>query len=69
MMEIVVGTKVYEAPMMTGNLVPNNVCSNVLIPVTNSNVEITFAFSSYFNQGSILIVLKIYSNCRQNVQT
>lgn len=47
MIEIVVGTKVYDPPITAGRRVPNDVWNNVLIPATNSRVWITFAFSSY----------------------
>lgn len=49
--EIVGATKVYEPPITTGNLVPNHVCNRVFNPATNSNVWITFAFSSWRERG------------------
>lgn len=50
--EIVGATKVYEPPITTGNLVPNQFCSRVFNPATNSRVWITCAFSSWENQAS-----------------
>ena len=49
MIEMVVGTKVYDPPITAGNRVPKNDCSNVFKPATKSKVWITFAFSSYKN--------------------
>ena len=46
--EIVVGTKEKEPPITAGNRVPNKVWHNVFKPATNSNVWITFAFSSWY---------------------
>ena len=60
MMEIVVGTNVYDPPITAGSLVPNKVCFNVFKPATKSRVWITLAFSSY-NKSKRHMFIHIYS--------
>jgi hypothetical protein len=36
-----------DGPCTSGSLVPNNVCSNVVIPETSNTVDTTAAVSSY----------------------